>query len=118
MAESKIPILPVMKPILYSDLIPVTTLTNGENYIQGCSYMKIGCFVLIYVSVVFTTPPTNITIFTLPEGYRPVRETLISASGGASYNAKGECAIRPNGNVAVSSVDNYITASGLFVVSV
>lgn len=93
------------------------TLTNGEHYSAGTHYIKIGCFVFLAISAVFTSVPTSVALFTLPEGYRPVYYSEIAVSGAESYNAKAQCAIGTNGVVRVTSVDKYVTGSGIFVAS-
>lgn len=111
---------------LNSNMIPLTspkafaggtqpTLTNGTHYSNGCYYWKFGCLLYLYVSVQFTSNPSNTTIFTLPEGYRPVSASEITVSGGGSYNAKAQCQIGTDGNVKVTSVDKWVVGSGILL---
>lgn len=90
-------------------------LTNGSHYGQGTYYFKIGCFIYLVISAEFESAPTNELLFTLPEGYRPVGVADIPVSGGASYNAKAQCIVGLTGGVRVTSVDKYVTGTGLFL---
>ena len=92
------------------------TLTNGSHYGEGTYYFKIGCFIYLSISAEFSSPPSNALLFTLPEGCRPIGGAEISVSGGASYNAKAQCVIGVTGGVRVSSVDNYVAGSGIFLI--
>ena len=99
----------------WADFVNVSTLTNGENYGNGCKYRRIGCFVHILVGVQFSAAPSNTEIFTLPVGYRPITATTIPVDGGAAYNAKAQCTISDGGVVRVTSVDKWVIGGGLFV---
>lgn len=90
------------------DYISVPTLDNGENYLNGCAYKRIGAFVVVYICVAFQTPPTNVKIFTMPQGYRPARSTTISGSGGSSYLSRATCSINNDGSIKVSSEDKWV----------
>lgn len=116
MATSIIKHDPFLSPKLWSDTIK-PTLTNGTHYGDGCHYIKIGCLVYVWIGVAFSSAPTNVPIFTLPEGYRPLGGATIPASGGGSYNAKAQCVIDYQGKVSVTSVDKWVNGSGFFLVS-
>lgn len=92
------------------------TLTNGSHYGVGTYYFKVGCFVYLVVSAEFSSAPTNVNLFTLPAGYRPIGVAEITVGGGATYNAKAQCQIRTNGNVTVTSADKYVIGSGFFLI--
>jgi len=93
------------------------TLSNGTHYGDGCNYLKIGCFVVVIISVQFDSPPSNALLWTMPSGYIPVGSVDISASGGGSYNAKAQCVINSSGGVRVTSVDKWVTGYGIYVVA-
>lgn len=94
------------------------TLENGSHYgAKGCQYAKFGCFVVVIISVEFESAPSNALLWTMPEGYIPVGDVQLSASGGGSYNAKAQAVINSSGSVRVSSVDKWVTAYGIYVVS-
>lgn len=68
------------------------------------------------IGVSFDSAPTNITIFSMPNGYKPVGDVELAASGGGSYNAKARVRISgDNGTVNVTSVDNWVYAYGVYV---
>lgn len=116
MAESKIPTNVLDTPKALADFTQMTLL-NGTHYLQGCKYIKLGCFVYVAISVVFNSAPSNVHIFTMPSGYIPANNGVeVTVSGGASYNAKAQCQIDNTGKIRVSSVDKWVTGSGIFVV--
>ena len=113
MAESRIPIDVLQASKSLTDFTK-PTLLNGTHYEEGVMYAKIGCFVFLYVAVQFDSPPTNTVLFILPEDCRPIANSEVPVSGGASYNAKAQCQITKYGQVKVTSVDNWVSGSGIF----
>lgn len=95
------------------------TPTNGETVGSiGCRYMKLSnCLAWIYIDVKFTTPPTHVLLFTLPSDVRPIGMAFIPVDGGESYNAKAQCTISNTGDIYVTSVDKYVSGSGLFLIT-
>lgn len=104
----------ITEPLAWSNGIK-PTLTNGSHYNNGTYYWKRGSLVYLHISAQFNSAPTNVLLFTLPAGYRPIGDAEITASGGGSYNAKAQCRITENGSVYVTSVDKWVSGSGLFI---
>ena len=104
----------ITEPLAWSNGIK-PTLTNGSHYNNGTYYWKRGSLVYLHISAQFNSAPTNVLLFTLPAGYRPIGDAEITASGGGSYNAKAQCRITENGCVYVTSVDKWVSGSGLFI---
>lgn len=98
-------------PIEY---VKVESLSSGQNYQEGCAYTKIGTLVFVYVRVAFTSSPTNASVFTLPDGYRPKQQVNFYISGGGSYIASGHGVIESNGIVKVSSPDKWAFGNAMF----
>ena len=114
MASGKIPIsLP--ETLRYADVIEVPTLDNGTPYLTGVTYIRTGPFVELYITVKFDSVPSNVKIFTLPSGYRPLFNIAFGGIGGETYGAKASGIVRESGDVVVnSSDDKYVTAHVLF----
>ena len=93
------------------------TLINGSHYSGGCRYGKFGAFVHIYISVEFDSAPTNALLWTMPSGFIPIGDVQLAASGGGSYNAKAQAIVNISGEVKVTSVDKWVTASGIYFVT-
>lgn len=93
------------------------TLSNGSHYRNGVYYWKRGSLIYLHISVQFDNAPTHVLLFTLPTGYRPIGYAEITVSGGGSYNAQAQCTIDNGGSVYVTSVDKWVTGSGLFICS-
>lgn len=91
------------------------TLSNGSHYGNGTYYWKRDGLVYLCISAQFDSAPTNALLFTLPAGYRPIGNAEITVSGGGSYNAKAQCRITDAGSVYITSVDKWVTGSGMFI---
>ena len=94
------------------------TLVNGSQYSGGCRYGKFGAFVHVYISAQFDSAPSNALLWTMPSGFIPVGEVQLAASGGGSYNAKAQAIINSSGEVRVTSVDKWVSASGIYFVTI
>jgi hypothetical protein len=71
------------------------------------------------IGVAFDSAPTNQTIFSMPNGYKPVGDVELAASGGGSYNAKAQVRIDGDtGAVKVTSVDKWVYAYGVYIATV
>ena len=93
------------------------TLSNGTHYGTGCRYCKFGAFVHVYISVQFDSAPSNALLWKMPSGYLPIGDVQLAASGGGSYNAKAQAVVGSNGEVHVTSVDKWVSASGIYFVA-
>ena len=94
----------------------IPTLINGSHYLVGCKYAKFGAFVHVNINVQFDSPPTNVTLWTMPSGFVPIGDVQLAASGGGSYNAKAQAVVNSEGEVKVTSVDRWVSASGIYFV--
>lgn len=94
----------------------IPTLSNGSHYLVGCKYAKFGAFVHIVISVQFDSAPTNALLWTMPSGFKPIGDVQLAASGGGNYNAKAQASVDSDGTVRVTSVDRWVTASGIYFV--
>lgn len=114
MGNGKIP-TPLPQTLKYADAIDVPILDNGTPYLTGVKYFRIGPFVELFICVKFDSVPSNVKIFTLPSGYRPLYNVAFGGIGGETYGAKSSGVIRESGEVVVnSSDDKYVTAHALF----
>ena len=63
----------------------------------------------LWIIAKFDSPPTNVHIMSLPEGFRAPYDIILTGIGGESYGAKSSGVIRSgNGNVMVTSDDKYV----------
>ena len=115
MANGKIP-TSLPETLKYVDVINVSTLDSGTPHADGVKYIRTGPFVELFINVKFDSAPSNVKIFTLPSGYRPLYDVVFGGIGGESYGSKSSGIIRTtSGEVVVnSSDDRYVTAHVLF----
>lgn len=93
------------------------TLSIGSHYGTGCRYAKFGAFVHVIINVQFDSASSNALLWTMPSGFVPIGGTQLAASGGGSYNAKAQAVVGPSGDVRVTSVDKWVSASGIYFVA-
>ena len=94
----------------------IPTLSNGAHYGIGCKYAKFGALVHIVISVQFDSAPSNALLWKMPSGFVPIGDVQLGASGGGSYNAKAQAVVASDGNVRVTSVDRWVSASSIYFV--
>ena len=95
--------------LLQSSTIITFTPLVGSNYAAygGCYYYKVGTRVHVHIGLSGITANANNTIYTLPQGFRPITSVIAAGTGGNSYTAHAHGRVGDTGGVTVSSADTY-----------
>lgn len=114
--NGNISMLTTEKMDAWNEVTSLPTPLSGESYGNGSYYYKFGRFVFIAISVKFSSPPTNVKIFDLPSSIYPSLESrALPMTGGSSYLAQARAVITPQGAVYVTSEDNYVMGSAIYM---
>ena len=99
--------------------IPFTPIA-GSNYASygGCWYSRIGNLVHLHIGMSGLTANTQITVYQLPTGLRPVTPAASVGVGGLSYTAIARLTVATDGKVNVVSDDSYASIDITYLTSI
>lgn len=93
------------------------TPTSGSSYASygGCWYAKVGNIVQVHIGISGLTANTATSIYTLPEGFRPLSTCI--ATGKASANPSyAQVQVSDGGGVQITSTSTYALCDITYIV--
>lgn len=94
--------------VLSAERVLITPTASGvSNYGEGSYYYQRGKLTFVHINVQGLTANSQVTIFTMPSGARPVQSVYACGFCGNTYTGVANININASGVVKVASVDTY-----------
>ena len=105
-----------IKAVTNTELNTITPTASGvTNYGQGSYYYQKGKLTFVHINVQGLTANSQATIYTMPDGAKPIKDVFAAGLCGNSYTGIANVTITASGYVKVASVDTYASAYVVYV---